>query len=294
MRRRNEVLVGIMTTVVVLVAIVGTLWLARGGLRKGYPLYSTFKWGAGLKTGQPVLLAGVNVGYVSNVKLRYDGYLDVEYRIVGDYHVPINSVATVVPVGIFGDQSIALTPKTAGVRQTFAAGDTVPVGPPAASIDQILSRVDTMSMKLGDVTQSIQFQLVQNGGLADIRKTIAQTAELTRQLNGIAAEQSRNLTMTLASFRRTISGVDSVRVDSTVRNLQATTQNLNQLTASLNTTTVRLDSVMMLVQKGDGTIGKLLRDPSVYNNLQDLLARTDSLLADLKANPKRYINLRVF
>ncbi|MEP6692605.1 MAG: MlaD family protein [Gemmatimonadaceae bacterium] len=294
MKRRNEVLVGIMTTIVVSVAVIGTLWLARGGLRKGYPLYSTFKWGAGLKNGQPVLLAGVNVGYVSDVKLRYDGFLDVEYRIVGDYKVPANSQATVEPVGIFGDQSIALTPKAIGVRQMFSPGDTIPVGPLKPTLNDILGRVDSMSMKLADVTQSIQFQLVQNGGMADIRATIAATAKLTRQLNDIAVEQSRGLTLTLNSFRRTLNAVDSVRVDSTVRNLQQTTANLNTLTTTLAMTTSKADSIMAGLQRGEGTAGKLLRDDKVYLNLQDLLARTDSLLADLKQNPKKYINVRIF
>ncbi len=287
-------LVGIVTTIAILVGVVGTLWLARGGLRKGYPLFSTFKWGAGLKQGQPVLLAGVNVGYVSDVKLRYDGYLDVTYRIVGDYKVPVNTLATVVPVGIFGDQSIALMPKAPGIKEAFAPGDTIPVGPPGPTIDQILLRVDSMSQKLGDVTQSIQFQLVQNGGMADLRQTIAQTAKLTTQLNSIAAEQSRGLSLTLASFRRTLNAVDSVRVDSTVRNLQLTTHNLSTLTSTLAQTTGKLDTLIDGLQAGKGTAGKLLKDDAVYNDLRDLLARTDSLLADLKANPKKYINLRIF
>ena len=64
MKRRDEVLVGIFLTVAVAIALLGTLWLVRGGLSSGYPLYSKFAWGQNLKPGQPVLLAGVNVGAV--------------------------------------------------------------------------------------------------------------------------------------------------------------------------------------------------------------------------------------
>ena len=51
----------------VIVLILGTLWLARGKLKPGYPLYTRFAWGQNLKQGQPVLLAGVSVGYVGDV-----------------------------------------------------------------------------------------------------------------------------------------------------------------------------------------------------------------------------------
>ena len=77
MKRRNEVSVGIFITVAVIVLVLGTLWLARGKLKAGYPLYTRFAWGQNLKQGQPVLLAGVSVGYVGDVNLRRNGFLDV-------------------------------------------------------------------------------------------------------------------------------------------------------------------------------------------------------------------------
>ena len=69
--------------------VLGSLWLARGGLSKGYPLYAKFPWGAGLKQGQPVWLVGVNVGYVDEVELHQDGILVTTLRIQNDYKVPV-------------------------------------------------------------------------------------------------------------------------------------------------------------------------------------------------------------
>jgi len=63
MKKRDDVLVGIVIAVALVVVTLGALWLARGGLSKGYPLYAKFPWSAGLKQGQPVLLGGVNIGY---------------------------------------------------------------------------------------------------------------------------------------------------------------------------------------------------------------------------------------
>ena len=98
MKRRDEVTVGVLVSVAVVVLILGTLWLARGGLKSGYPLYTRFQWGQNLKQGQPVLLAGVAVGYVADVSLRRNGYLDVMIRVENKFSVPEGSVATVKPV----------------------------------------------------------------------------------------------------------------------------------------------------------------------------------------------------
>jgi len=109
MKKRDDVLVGIVMALAIIVAIVGSLWLARGGLSKGYALYAKFPWSSGLKQGQPVLLAGVNVGYVDQVELRQDGTVLTTFRVGKSYKVPQGTVATVIPNGIFGDMAIKIT-----------------------------------------------------------------------------------------------------------------------------------------------------------------------------------------
>src|SRR5688572_28824359 len=107
MKRRDETTVGILVFAAVVILVLGTLWLLRGGLSSGYPLYTRFQWGQSLKQGQPVLLAGVNIGYVSDVELNADGFLDVDIRINDQYKVPRTAIAEVIPVGIFGDAAVA-------------------------------------------------------------------------------------------------------------------------------------------------------------------------------------------
>src|ERR671933_3071914 len=99
MRGRNEVLVGALVIVALVIGIFGTIWLVRGGLSSGYPLYSVFRWGANLRVGQPVRLAGVQVGYVGDVELRDDGTLLVDMKIDNARRVPRNARAVVEAVG---------------------------------------------------------------------------------------------------------------------------------------------------------------------------------------------------
>ena len=294
MRRRDEVAVGVLLTVALAVVILGTLWLARGGLSRGYPLFTRFTWGQNLKQGQPVTLAGIRVGYVGNVDLLPDGYLDVRLQIDDDRKIPLGSIATVQPVGIFGDVQVALQPKLGPNPKSYAAGDTVPAGPPTPSIGDVLSRVDSIGQSVNAMTQALEAELVQAGGLRDLRRTIASTAQLTAQMQAIAAEQNRNLTATLGAYRRAATSIDSVQIGRTLENLRLTTANAAELTADLDSTTTRINGLVSRLERGEGTAGKLLSDTLLYRDLRNLVARTDSLLADLKANPKKYINLRVF
>ncbi|GMV09711.1 MAG: hypothetical protein AMXMBFR55_14450 [Gemmatimonadota bacterium] len=284
---------GIFTTAALAVIIVGALWLARGGLSAGYPLYSRFPWGAGLKQGQPVWLAGVTVGFVDKIELDPRGTIIATYRIQKQYHVPKGTRATVVPNGFFGDQAIALTPSGA-TEEVFAQGDTVPLGMPAAGLTLLTARADTITAGVNAILGSARQELVDSGGMREMRQTLAAANRLVVQLAEIAALQSRELQSTIATVRTRAAAIDSVQVDSTVRSLRAASANMATVTGELKTTTDRLNAVLAKVEKGDGTAAMLLNDPGLYQDLRRVLTRVDSLTADFKKNPKRYINLEIF
>ncbi|MBA2687638.1 MAG: MCE family protein [Gemmatimonadaceae bacterium] len=293
MKKRDEVLVGILITAALAVAIVGSLWLARGGLSKGYPLYAKFPWGAGLKQGQPVLLVGVNVGYVDKVELNQNGTLVTTMRIVDDYRVPDGSSARVVANGIFGDMAIALTPIKPN-PVAFKSGDTIPVGPSAPGLSEITAKADSVGTSVNALTREMERELVAGGGIRDMRKALAGTNRLIAQLAVVAAEQNRQLTATQEAVRRATTAVDPAKIDSTVTNLRAASANMATLTNDMKATTARIDSILAKVDNGNGTVAKLLNDPGIYNDVRKLLQRVDSLTLDFKANPRKYINLKIF
>jgi len=293
MKTRDEVLVGLVITVAVIVTVLGSLWLARGGLSKGYPLYAKFPWGAGLKQGQPVLLVGVNVGYVDEVDLHMDGILVTTLRIQNHYKVPVTSKAAVVPNGIFGDQAVALTPARPDPR-SFKDGDTVPIGPSTPGIAELTSKADSVMRSVNAVTSALEHELVAAGGIRDLRSTISATNRLVIDFAAIADEQSRQLSATMTSLRRATGAIDPAKVDSTVKNFRTASANLTDVSAQLKETSGKLDAILAKVDSGTGSAAKLLNDPGAYNDVRGLLQRMDSLLADIKKNPKRYFSVKVF
>jgi phospholipid/cholesterol/gamma-HCH transport system substrate-binding protein len=292
-KRRDEVLVGLVIAVAVTVTVLGSLWLARGGLSKGYPLYAKFPWGAGLKQGQPVWLVGVTVGYVDEVDLHQDGILVTTLRIQKSYKVPVTSKAAVVPNGIFGDQAVALTPSKPDAR-SFNEGDTVPIGPSTPGIAELTGKADSVMRSVNAVTTALEHEMVAAGGIRDLRNTIGATNRLVNDFASIAAEQSRQLSATMTSLRRATSAIDPAKVDSTITNLRTASANMAAMSAELKETSGKLDAILAKVDSGPGSAAMLINDPGAYNDVRGLLQRMDSLLADIKKNPKRYINVSIF
>lgn len=292
MKRRNEVLVGILTLTAILIVVLGSVWIARGGLSSGYRLYVKFPWSAGLKLGQPVLLGGMSVGFVEDVDLREEGIVVTTLNITTNKPIPRTVVAVVEPNGIFGDKQVALrgTPSKAAWQK----GDTIPSSEGATGIDGMIARMDTASAQLADVVKTVQVKMVHDGGIEELRKTLANLNRLSAQLAGVVAEQSGNLTATMATVKKGASALDSAMIDSTVRNLRTTTATVAKLTEDLRGTTARVNALLAKADSGQGTIGRLMNDPGLYQDLRRLTTRLDSLTLDFKANPKKYVNLSIF
>jgi phospholipid/cholesterol/gamma-HCH transport system substrate-binding protein len=293
MKRRDEVLVGIVATVALVLGVIGSLLLARGGLTSGYPVYAVFEWGSGLRSGQPVLFSGVTVGYVGDVVMRRDGHIIVEMRVDKDYQLPRTTTARIVPNGVFGDMMVTLT-VGAMTDEDFAVGDTVPAGPPAVAIGDVLARVDSIGKDVQSLTAGLNRELVQDGGLAELRATVRNANTFLSELSRIAQVQSAELSRTQAAVRRVVSAVDSAGVDSTVKALSGAAVAMGALATDLQQTTQQLTGILTRLEGSQGSAGLLLNDAGLYRDTRALLTRLDSLTADFQRNPKKYVKLSIF
>lgn len=293
MKRSNEILVGITATVALILAVIGSLWLARGGLQPGYKLFVKFTWGAGLKQGQPVLLSGVNVGFVNAVEIRPDGVLVVQLRVRKNYRIPRGTTASIEPNGFFGDQLVALHPDKPN-PDTFSPGDTLPSGRVAPSIGDVLARVDTIAANLSVLTTSLRKEFAETNGFGELRHAVKNADLFMADLSKLAEQQNAELTKTQVALRRAVSAVDSATVDSTLRSIKAAAASFGELTADLKGTSARLNATLEKVDNGPGSLGKLMNDPALYGDVRSMVMRLDSLIADFKKNPRKYIKLSIF
>lgn len=300
MKRTNEVMVGLLLLVGGAIAIFGSIWLVRGSLSQGYPLYARFPWGAGLKPGQPVLLAGVTAGSIADVEYDPKGTVRVMLRMTKSFHVPKGSTAQSIPVGFFGDRAVAIEP-IIGVTEMIAEGDSIVVSKSGATTDEVIATGDSIAKDIRGITLPLKQQLIDSGGVQDIREILRSTSALTKQLSGVIIAQNVQLTAAMTSvnrslkaLERTAGALDSMRVDSLSRNAGRATANVAAITDSLRHTMQSLNATMARLERGEGTAGKLLTDSLLYNDLRRLVTRFDSVTADFKRDPRKYIKFSVF
>jgi phospholipid/cholesterol/gamma-HCH transport system substrate-binding protein len=233
------------------------------------------------------------VGYVESVDIRPDGMLVVKFRIRKRYKVPEGTTATIEPNGFFGDQLIALKPAKPSPK-TYLPNDTLASGRPTPQIGDVLARVDTIAGHISVLASALRKELVETGGFGELRKTVRSANELMQELSKVAEEQNAELTRTQASLRRMASVVDSAQIDSTVKAYRSAATNAQALATDLRTTTARLNTTLDKIDHGEGTAAKLMNDPAMYNDVRSLVTRLDSLTADFKKNPRKYIKLSIF
>jgi phospholipid/cholesterol/gamma-HCH transport system substrate-binding protein len=113
-------------------------------------------------------------------------------------------------------------------------------------------------------------------------------------LSKLATDQNAEFTKTQAALRKATSAIDSASIDSTLRSFKSAAANINTLTADLSATSAKLSATLDKVNNGQGSMGKLMNDPAMYDDIRKLLGRLDSLTADFKANPRKYIKLSIF
>jgi phospholipid/cholesterol/gamma-HCH transport system substrate-binding protein len=293
MKRRDEVLVGLFTLAAIAVLVMSMLWLARGGLSSGYPIYARFEWGAGLKQGQPVLFSGVNVGFVDRVDLLPNGGLVTTMRIYKSQQVPKGTRAQIAPNGIFGDMMIALRASDP-TGAMLAPGDTISSDESGAQLGDVLARVDSVGRNLQALTKAMNTQFGDQNGFAEMRATITTANQVLVSLDRVVAQQAAELTKTQAAIQRAVSAVDSTTIDSTLRSMRGAAASTAQLAEDLRATSARLNSVMAKLETGNGSAALLLNDRALYDEVVTLVRRIDTLTVEFKANPRKFIKLSIF
>lgn len=293
MKRRDEIFVGLFTLIGVALLIGSLVWLSRGGLSRGYPMYAKFAWGAGVKQGQPVLFSGANIGYVDEVQLLDSG-LVVVMRINKKQRVPAGSVASIAPYGIFGDKLIALKPTRGPSGEYLNPGDTIPSTRGSVELDEVMARVDTIARGFNVLMASLKTELVDQGAIRSVRLTAHRADSVLKIISDLAKVQSAELTKTQETIRNLATSVDSARLKPAVDGLRAATASADSLIKDFRVTNQQFKGLMAKVDSGPGLAARLLNDRAFADSVTSTITRLNALMADFMANPRKYIRLSIF
>lgn len=286
---------------IALVAICGLVILFFGmNFLKGLNLFSSsnkylisFKDISGLAASSPIYADGYKVGVVKSIIYDYNntGGTVVEAEIDNRLRIPKGSSTEIVS-DMLGNVKVNLLLAT-NPRERVNPGETIQGGINDGALGKMKDMIPTVMQilpKVDSIVTSVNILLA--------NPAIAQSLQNVEAVTGNLTVTTRRLNNLLATLEGSVPGM-MTRTDSILHNANTLAKNLNQIDVA--GTVARVDGTLANVEKfteqlnnNQGTLGLLMRDPALYNNLNSTMRSADSLLIDLKAHPKRYVHFSLF
>jgi phospholipid/cholesterol/gamma-HCH transport system substrate-binding protein len=273
-----------------------------GKVNKFYAVYNDVE---GLKTTSPVSIKGMKIGSVSKIRLDDDnGRFMVELQIESKYEVPDNSVAYIYSSDIMGSKAIKI--KVGNSDVMLGDGDRINSDVENDMLTLLMADLPTMKESLKTIIREVDTTFRQinkllsddnidnlSSGLASLRSALQSAAQLTATLDRSKAAFVSTLD-NLDAFIAALRG-NTPKIDGIVNSLSDFGDSLKTVSLSgLNSALAEINTLVSRINAGSGNVGKLLNDGELYRHLTQTLKELDLLLADIKANPKKYINISVF
>lgn len=286
-RRRNIIGLGALTAVALVLFVWGMYFLLGNPMfREGMDLVVWLDNAAGLKRGDRVHLQGVEVGTVRGMTLTR-GAVFANVRLnQSELALPEDTRATVTG-DVFGAHTVDLHPGEAST--TLESGDTIRGAP----IPELLSVAGDLSMRAEAVLASANALLAPQT-IADVHATAEVLPATARELQAAFAEL-RNASAALARSTRSLEEAQAGdRLVSAVTEVEASARALTAAANSMQESLATFGRIGTKIDTGSGTLGLLVNDSSLHVEMTNTLRELRALATDIRVNPRRYIDLRVF
>lgn len=269
---------------------------------------------SGLITSNPVLIKGFRVGQVKNIYFHpaMDGRLVVEISVTDKVPIPSNTIAKIYSSDLMGSKAIELI---LGNSPTMAAhNDTLKSAVEASLMEEVNAQVIPLKNKAESLLSSVDslVTIVQalisenvkqnlNQSLQSISGTIRNLESTTGNIDNIVVQQQSRIASILYNIE-----MISRNIEQNNSNITRTIQNLTALTDSLakadiasavrhaDSSLVQLNKLMQGINAGQGTMGQLMQNDTLYRRLEETAEELRKLLEDVRLNPKRYVKISVF
>lgn len=333
-KRVDDFVVGLVVIAATVVIVGSTLWVQQVDFRqRESPVEARFRDVGNATVGGVVVVRGVKSGRISGIELGDEGWVRVRMRMDEGVKLPGDATVLLGQASLFGEWQATIVERSAlppnpDVRRQIAEASgergTLPgaILPDVAQLTAVAGRIADDMASLADRVQTA----FDDSAASELRSSIRDVAEMSSVLAETVRRQSRNLDAitsdvgsgvhalsdAAATVQRVAERIDSStasgQVRSVVDNAAAASAELRDAAASLRVLSDRLSvsqsrldtllvsshSLVAKLDSGNGSLGLLVNDPSLYQQTDSLMRQLRALLTDFQANPKRYIRLRIF
>ena len=277
--------------------LVFAVWLAKG-YRYGQKFYRVsviFPEVGALASGDPVTVSGVTKGKIRHLDLHERGVL-VTLDLAGDVILKEDAVFAVKNIGLMGERFIAVKAGTSDVKLDLARPAT---GSFDAGIPEVMGMMGDVIQQLHELVRKLDETVVSPATLDKFSRTVSSLQSLSARLDSSSQSSVPKINGAIDDFARLSEalrqGLDRnlVYVDTAVRNFDAASRRLVQLVADMEEASTKLKSFATDLDQSEGSLRLLMEDRRLYDDVRRAAQNLDSLVSDIRQDPKKYINFTV-
>ncbi len=301
---KKEVKVGLFTVAMLLIGWAVIRYLQGNGIfETNNTYYAVYEQVGGIRTASNVTINGVVVGTVTAVNLNENPMLgvEVEFTVDNRYQLPVDSKAKIFSDGLMGGKAIAIEYGTATEYvedggQVKSAIETDIMEMATSELDYLKAKIEEVVGGLTKTLDNVNTLLSQNTD--NLTNIVANVDGVTSSVNSMLKKEKEHLEVALSSLSRFSQslGDNAEDIDTIINNMSKFSSQLaeSRLVEEVEGVVTQLNAVLASVNDKSGSVGKMLSDDELYNNLTSASNNLSTLLDDLKQNPHRYINVSVF
>lgn len=296
-RRGLEIRVGIVVVLASIILVLGVMWFQKFKLvEQRYHFYARFSEVGGLKSGNVIYINGVERGRVESVNLGADDVI-VTMAIREGVEVPENSHVSLQSVGIMGERFVAI--KKGTTSTAIAPGDTID-GEFMMGLSEVMGSAGEILDELTLTSRNLREILATFSGEGRLQNSVDNLSVASENLRAITEENQPRLASAIESIDNVSTRMDSLigrhyaSLDSSLAGLGRTGQDIETAVKNLSSASDDLKEITRRLRDGEGTMGKLLADDQLINNLNTTVQKLDSLITDIKLRPGRYVRFELF
>jgi len=314
MKINNETKVGILTAIAISLFIMGFNFLKGKSIFKtGNYLFAKYTNTKGVMISNAVLINGYKVGTVYEIESE-DANLSsivVTIKLNNNYNIPKNSLAIIKEIPL---ASPSIEIKLGSDTKYLQTGDTIMTADSGGLLGSLVNKIGPISDQLKVTMGSLDSVLNNLNSTLDpdsknnLKQTIANINAATSSLVISANAIQTMLNAQSGSIAQSMNNVNSItknladnneKITKSMENFEKTTEHfanadIDGTVASLKKSIDNLNNLLEKVSSKEGTIGLLMNDKALYNNLTNTIRSSNILIDDLKMHPKRYVNVSVF
>ena len=302
MKRSREVKTAVLAIGSILLFIFGYSFLKGTNLLdKDRTFYVTYDNVQGLAKASPVTINGLMVGKVKDIVfLNQKGKLLVSFSIrKSDFKFSKNSLVRIYSSSLLGDKSLGIYPQydpenmavsgdtlVGSVEDDMLVAVTKALGPLEKKVNNTLTTLDVLLHSISDVLDPKT--------RVNLKQTIANLNTTMESLDGASNSLNTLLQDNTSKLNNTFTNLDQMATNFNSLSDSLSKLETGKLFTELQNVVSRFDTITSALENGDGSMGQLLKDEQLYQNLKGASKQPDELLEDVKLNPKRYMHISVF